>query len=411
MIHTGGAFGGHYFAYIKSFEDGKWYNFNDSSVTELENDEELFKTFGGQQSSNTAYMLMYRKVRKGQTTVKFPDDLVPEYISQEIEKETQDLIVKERAAEEKLLSLNLKVYHEGQPKDISVKKTDTLEDLIQRAYQDFGIEGKEVQDCRLRLYDAIMKVRLDVYNQYDKQLIELSKFYSRSTLDLEFKDEQGNFEEFDPNWLYLRAIKWEEGMSYDFSRPEQIPTQLIKIDPLKEKVSELEQRLSECLDIPVENLIIILRKESGYSSKITADYYNMDWRREKLIKECSKFEHGQILFCEFGIHGNKEYENYNWKQEFKAESEKITISINDAVNDPEGLEFRIKISIACSQTVQQLKQQIANRFSLDLNDFYLVKNINDKEIKEMNKSLALVGIQDHAMIKVVLGKPQLDGGY
>ena len=35
MIHSGGAYGGHYYAYIKSFEDGKWYNFNDSSVTEL----------------------------------------------------------------------------------------------------------------------------------------------------------------------------------------------------------------------------------------------------------------------------------------------------------------------------------------------------------------------------------------
>jgi ubiquitin carboxyl-terminal hydrolase 47 len=30
MIHNGGAYGGHYFAYVKSFEDGKWYNFNDS---------------------------------------------------------------------------------------------------------------------------------------------------------------------------------------------------------------------------------------------------------------------------------------------------------------------------------------------------------------------------------------------
>lgn len=35
MIHNGGAYGGHYFAYIKSFEDGKWYNFNDSQVSEI----------------------------------------------------------------------------------------------------------------------------------------------------------------------------------------------------------------------------------------------------------------------------------------------------------------------------------------------------------------------------------------
>ena len=46
MIHSGGAYGGHYYAYIKSFEDGKWYNFNDSTVTEIKDEEELFKTFG-----------------------------------------------------------------------------------------------------------------------------------------------------------------------------------------------------------------------------------------------------------------------------------------------------------------------------------------------------------------------------
>lgn len=30
LIHSGGAYGGHYYTYIKSFEDQKWYCFNDS---------------------------------------------------------------------------------------------------------------------------------------------------------------------------------------------------------------------------------------------------------------------------------------------------------------------------------------------------------------------------------------------
>lgn len=48
MIHTGGAFGGHYFAYIRSFEDGKWYNFNDSQVNEiLDPVSTINETFGG----------------------------------------------------------------------------------------------------------------------------------------------------------------------------------------------------------------------------------------------------------------------------------------------------------------------------------------------------------------------------
>lgn len=46
MIHSGSAQGGHYFAYIRSFDTGQWYNFNDSSVTAI--DENALKdVFGG----------------------------------------------------------------------------------------------------------------------------------------------------------------------------------------------------------------------------------------------------------------------------------------------------------------------------------------------------------------------------
>jgi ubiquitin carboxyl-terminal hydrolase 47 len=86
LIHRGSALGGHYYAYIKSFETNKWYNwlhsfltpcryeFNDSSVSEITVDE-IQKTFGEEaddkyrrpgmmyfHSSANAYMLMYRRV-------------------------------------------------------------------------------------------------------------------------------------------------------------------------------------------------------------------------------------------------------------------------------------------------------------------------------------------------------------
>lgn len=59
LIHSGGAMGGHYYAFIKSFEDHKWYKFNDSSVDPI-SEEEISKVFGDKYSSPTAYMLMYK---------------------------------------------------------------------------------------------------------------------------------------------------------------------------------------------------------------------------------------------------------------------------------------------------------------------------------------------------------------
>ena len=55
LVHSGGAHGGHYFAYIKSLDDGKWWHFNDTNVTQFESEsisEEMYKIFGT--SSNFA---------------------------------------------------------------------------------------------------------------------------------------------------------------------------------------------------------------------------------------------------------------------------------------------------------------------------------------------------------------------
>ena len=59
LVHSGGALGGHYYAYIKSFENGKWYNFNDSDVREIKQ-EEVTQVFGSKNGNATAYMLKYR---------------------------------------------------------------------------------------------------------------------------------------------------------------------------------------------------------------------------------------------------------------------------------------------------------------------------------------------------------------
>ena len=140
MIHTGGAFGGHYYAYIKSFEDGKWYNFNDTTVTPLKNEAEIFNTFGGQSGhSGTAYLLMYRKVTGNEELQKFGDELIPEYLKEEIARDTEKQIQEQRRIEEKLLALRLKVYHEGRPMDISIKKDQTLSELILVCFEQFSI--------------------------------------------------------------------------------------------------------------------------------------------------------------------------------------------------------------------------------------------------------------------------------
>eukprot|EP00004_Rigifila_ramosa_P007996 TRINITY_DN1918_c0_g1_i1.p1 TRINITY_DN1918_c0_g1~~TRINITY_DN1918_c0_g1_i1.p1 ORF type:complete len:1135 (-),score=295.14 TRINITY_DN1918_c0_g1_i1:58-3462(-) len=76
LIHSGGALGGHYHAYVKNIYDNKWYDFNDSTVTEISFEEDVCSAFGDistapshiqtpkiakRPTSANAYMLMYRQ--------------------------------------------------------------------------------------------------------------------------------------------------------------------------------------------------------------------------------------------------------------------------------------------------------------------------------------------------------------
>ncbi|KAJ5988104.1 hypothetical protein N7481_003314 [Penicillium waksmanii] len=52
--HSGSMNGGHYTAYCKNFEDGRWYDFNDSSVYDIDNNK-------ARVVSSRAYLLFYRR--------------------------------------------------------------------------------------------------------------------------------------------------------------------------------------------------------------------------------------------------------------------------------------------------------------------------------------------------------------
>ena len=52
--HSGDTGGGHYYAYCKDY-DGKWREYNDASVTEIDSRSDVFL------NNPRAYMLFYKK--------------------------------------------------------------------------------------------------------------------------------------------------------------------------------------------------------------------------------------------------------------------------------------------------------------------------------------------------------------
>jgi hypothetical protein len=61
-------------------------------------------------------MLMYRKVTGKEEPYKFSDELIPPYLRSEIDEDTEKMIAEQRAIEEKILALKLKVYYNAESK-------------------------------------------------------------------------------------------------------------------------------------------------------------------------------------------------------------------------------------------------------------------------------------------------------
>ena len=151
---------------------------------------------------------------------------------------------------------------------------------------------------RLRAYDNVAKVKMQIYDNLDKTLVELM-FKSFVRLYLEIKSDEEEFELYDPDSLTLKVIKYVEGERYDFKNLDSLPTQTIIVNKAKETVAELENKLSEMFGIPSDRIAIIL-KHNSHNNTIKPEVYNMAWRKPKAIADASKLEHGTILFIEEG---------------------------------------------------------------------------------------------------------------
>lgn len=138
LVHSGSAIGGHYYAYIKSFDDQKWYNYNDSTVTPITL-EDVTKVFGDGRGSSTAYMLKYRQYNPTHREAgqSISDDIIPAYLKAEIDADTDKMIDEQKQIEERLYAIKLKVHPESNftqyddkaVKEVSVRKDTTLRDV------------------------------------------------------------------------------------------------------------------------------------------------------------------------------------------------------------------------------------------------------------------------------------------
>ncbi len=123
-------------------------------------------------------------------------------------------------------------------------------------------------------------------------LFEIDSMRNMMTFDLELGPD---YELWQDDWLYLRVCLWEPDTVYDLSDMATVPFTQVVRSSLGDTVEQLENKIMELIGLT--RVVILLRHES-VGGGVRCEYFNLDWRKQKKLKDCSKFTHGYCLFVE-----------------------------------------------------------------------------------------------------------------
>jgi len=215
LIHRGSALGGHYYAYIKSLSNGRWFDFNDSNVTEI-SEEEVSKTFGEEKKSTTsyssfyasganAYMLMYRLIDPDHIE---SDAQIPEELSGRIDIESKRHKEKIEEQEREKNMISLKIHRSsGDSIATKVSKTDTVRQMKLHCASLFP-DTKDMDPSLYRLRVSVLgvgKQPIDDEKDQEKQVYELHWNALPKPLLLETRLEGQEFPVYNADNISLRV--------------------------------------------------------------------------------------------------------------------------------------------------------------------------------------------------------------
>ncbi|EAR89618.2 ubiquitin carboxy-terminal hydrolase (macronuclear) [Tetrahymena thermophila SB210] len=421
-VHSGGALGGHYFSYIKSFENGIWYNFNDSSVCKIR--PSALDHVQGQENpksnqNTSAYMLMYRQVGLDDLKeVSVPE--VPQQIQKQLEEETEQ--EKKRIEQQKILQMqrerqiNLKIYkNEEQSIQLTFDKyTNTLNDVKLKVMEQFEIK-EDLSNWRLRAYSCYEKIMQETFSdQLDIPLVDLN-LKDWKDITIEFKKEGEKFEEYDPSKININVYLWEPsiGMLENFGAKLSPNLKLLirNTDTLQQFVDILVEKLS----ISQEEIIVLKKSNRSSNFKVmllndvqstlsyTLQQLDVNNNSDIYVERLSDSREPQQLKTDINI-------KFAWEKQIEKESYSCIITFNDPkeVTKKTYSDQNLSITIDNRCTLRDAKNLIAKKIGMDVNKFIIKRNQlrNIPELKDLSIVLNTLNIKHRGSLFIAEGIPQ-----
>ncbi|KAF4325516.1 hypothetical protein BBI17_000202 [Phytophthora kernoviae] len=423
LIHSGSALGGHYYAYIKSLETGKWYNFNDSTVSEI-SDTELKTAFGGatgsgysMRYSTCAYMLMYRLVSTDKNVNVILPESIPQYLKDKIHDDEEKIRRLEQERVEMAKKVQVKFFMKGnKPKSlekaIHVYKTATIGEALETACKEFAKEKDvvvpSIENVRLRGYNDYNCLLSDTYDGKEDMSLTSLGIYAGQQMFLEVKSDDEQWEEHDPTKLQLFIRRFVDPESAEANETSKVSlmAKCLQVDD-EANLESLCALVAKKFSIPNDKQIRLIKKSATTYSLSAAKILNVndEERTRKLrLKMDLHLVNGTELYFE---------ETADLTQPssaevfFEREANMITVNFKylSRVAEPIRIDRR--------ETIRTLKEQISAKIGLSPNQFKILRGINSAgvEIKAIDSTLSKLSIGSNHTVFALEGVPLNTGEY
>ena len=458
VIHSGSANGGHYYAYIKSFEDEDWYCFNDTSVSIIDkNDikdifgEKFSDKINKYKSTNTAYYLSYRKIDKEGKKFKISDMVISDDLKEMCKEENKLIIENEKIEEEKRkfqkIGVNpnkeytFNIYIQAKENNKETKNDNIIinnnaeddeyeNENMEYEFNTIKLIGKDKTDVLLALIYTLYdyseeiqkKIKFREFNSNFRKKGEyiliptdeyIGKFFQsqNNSLFIQFpiseKDGVYDYPIYDPSKIFVNIIKYPEDseLSLDFDI-KNFPKNKITVHT-SDSLNYLTKKICEKIgyNYELKNLFIIKKIKTTYQNE--DNYYIIkknDLYSEKTLEK-EYILNNTDLFVE-QVDGNNKSKWDEYLEQFRPKIKIIFNNINTLFPQKE-----LKISGTKNETIFNIKKEIIKalnspeEFNMD-NIIMKENNKKGKEISDLNLTLDNYTVFNECKIYIEKGIPK-----
>ena len=310
FIHKGSAHSGHYYVYIKSFETNFWYLFDDYQVKQVNIADVLKDAFGGHASHSSAYMLVYKKMKKN-----FNLEIKEEKKNDGIFK---DLEINNDKKNDRIFDLNSKIRRKYSDSDKMIKVSKKEKDLEKKLKSEHQ-EDKDLNNLKIDFQDKISKntqcpeyLKKIILEEMKTEKIKkkkikrvVRKIKHRVHFELKVKFIEGNlkekFSDFEKKCFLKFGIKKENFKNVRLRLYNRFKDEMLDVYENKKDLSLKILKFKA-----MKNFIIELKKENEEFENFNPNMTNL-----------------KIVFW------NEEAEKIDWVPKY----EKITLSQNSKISD------------------------------------------------------------------------------